>query len=349
VKAEASAHANFRDPVGLVLRMLRSGDRAAREALVREAAQLALTPLDVTLQPFESRRLRTAGTSIQPLILIVGSSRAGTTIVYQALARYLPVTYFTNLSSLFPRAPLTASRLFLSWAPAAQGRLHNYYGNTAGLAGPNDGFHIWNRWLGIDRYRAPEALSQDTIARMRQFLAAWTETFGRPLLNKNNRNADCVGLLGRALPEALFVVVRRNPVDVAQSLLLAREVVQGDKRRKWGVLSYDQESPSDPLGYVDSVCRQVIEVERRLRRDVQTLDAGRIIEVRYEAFCADPGENLERISRAVWGAPVDTSAASRELQLRTRSPAERRVTEAELERIVSYLAGAADPIGSMAS
>jgi hypothetical protein len=328
--------------------MLRSGDRAARGALAREVAHLALTPLDVALEPFEARRLRSAGSSMLPLILVVGSSRAGTTLVYQVLAQYLPVTYFSNLSSLFPRSPLTATRLFQRRIPAAGGRLHNYYGNTAGLAGPNDAFHIWNRWLGNDRYRAPEALPEEAVASMRRFFAAWTGTFGRPLLNKNNRNADCVGLLGRTLPEAFFVVVRRNPVDVAQSLLLAREAVQGDKRRKWGVRSYDQETPSDPLGYVESVCRQVLEVERTLQEDLRTLDAARVIEVRYEEFCADPARQLERISGAVWGTPVDTSAARRELQLRPRPPGERRVTEAELERIVRCLGVAPDRLASAA-
>ena len=267
-----------------------------------------------------------------PLVLIVGSSRAGTTLVYQVLARYLPVTYFTNLSALFPRSPLTASRLFLRGDARPRGPLRNYYGNTAGLAGPNDGFHIWNRWLGMDRYHAPDTLPEAAVAGMRQFFSAWTGTFGRALLNKNNRNADCVGLLGRALPEATFIVVRRNPADVAQSLLLARQVVQGDKRRKWGVRSYDQESPADPLGYVDSVCRQVTEVEHRLRRDVSTLPPGRVVEVGYEEFCADPAQALERISGRVWSAPVDTSAARRELHLKARS-AEGRVSPAELERI----------------
>jgi hypothetical protein len=312
--------------------MLRSGDRAAREALVREGAQLVLSPLDRCLELLEERRLRDAGTSIQPLVLIVGSSRAGTTLTYQALARYLPVTYFTNLSSLFPRAPLTASRLFHHRPPVAPGRLHNYFGNTAGLTGPNDGFHIWNRWLGTDRYRAPAALPEATVARMRQFFAAWSETFRRPLLNKNNRNADCVALLGRVLPEATFVVVRRNPVDVAQSLLLARETIQGDKRRKWGVRSYDQES-SDPLGYVDSVCRQVVEVERTLQREVETLTPSRVIDVRYEEFCADPGESIRRIATRVCDAPVDTGAVRRELRLTARPSGERRVSPEEMRRI----------------
>jgi hypothetical protein len=331
-------YANFSDPFGLMVRMVRSGDRAARAALVREAATVVLSPLDLCLEIAEARRIRSARSSILPLVLIVGSSRAGTTFVYQALARYLPVTYFTNLSALFPRAPLTASRLFQRGFPSARVSFHSYYGNTAGLAGPNDGFHVWNRWLGTDRYRAPQTLAEDAIAGMRQFFAAWTETFGRPLLNKNNRNADCVALLGRILPEAFFVVVRRDPVNVAQSLLIARQHIQGDKRRKWGVRSLDQEVATDPLGYVDSVCRQIVEIERKLGEDCRTLPAARFIDVQYEHFCENPADPIAEISSRIWGAPIDTTIVRRELDPTDRSTSQRRVTPEEFERIQSRLA-----------
>jgi hypothetical protein len=318
--------------------MLRSGDRAARAALVREVGTAVLSPLDRCLEIAEARRIRSAPSSILPLVLIVGAPRAGTTLVYQVLARYLPVTYFTNLSALFPRAPLTASWLFQRRSRTARASFHSYYGNTAGLAGPNDGFHVWNRWLGTDRYRAPERLEADVIAGMRQFFAAWTGTFGRPLLNKNNRNADCVALLGRILPEAFFVVVRRDPVYVAQSLLIARQHIQGDKRRKWGLRSLDQEVGTDPLAYVDSVCQQIVEIERKLGEECRTLPAARFIDVQYEHFCENPADLIEEISSRMWGAPIDTTIVRRELDPTLLSTNQRRVTLEEFERIRSCLA-----------
>jgi hypothetical protein len=338
VKATRRKHANFSDPIGLLLRMLRSGDPAARGALVREFSTVVLSPLDLSLQIIEARSIRSARSSMLPLVLIVGAPRAGTTLVYQVLARYLPVTYFTNLSALFPRAPLTASRLFLPATQTAPASVHSYYGNTAGLAGPNDGFHVWNRWLGTDRYRALQTLDDDAISAMRQFFAAWTQTFGRPLLNKNNRNTDCVALLGRVIPEAFFVVVRRDPVYVAQSLLIARQHVQGDKRRKWGLHSLDQGPATDRLGYVDSVCRQVVEIDRKLAEDRHRLPAERFIDVQYEHFCENPAELVAEISTRIWGATTDSTVVRRELNLGGRSSNQRRVTAEEFERIQICLA-----------
>jgi hypothetical protein len=302
-------------------------------ALAREAATALLFPLDLCLEIAEARRIRSAGFQMLPLVLIVGAPRSGTTLVYQVLAQYLPVTYFTNLSALFPRAPLTASRLFHPRLATAGGSFHNYYGNTSGLAGPNDGFHIWNRWLGSDRYRAPQALKADVAGDMRRFFSAWTKTFGRPLLNKNNRNADCVGLLGRTLPEAFFVVVRRDPLYVAQSLIIARQQIQGDKRRKWGLRSLDQEMATDPMAYVDGVCRQVVEIEHKLTADQRSLQADRFIEVQYEDFCENPGVAIANISSRVWGTAADAMACLSNLNLTIRSTNQPRVTQAEFERI----------------
>jgi hypothetical protein len=338
VTRPARGHANFSDPFGLIVRMLRSGDPAARAALLREASAAILSPLDRCLQIAEHRRLRSAQPSMLPLLLIVGAPRSGTTLVYQVLARHLPFTYFTNLSALFPRAPLTASRLLLRGPRTAPDSLHNYYGNTAGLTGPNDGFHIWNRWLGADRYQAPQSLPAEAVTAMRRFFAAWTAAFGRPLVNKNNRNTDCVGLLGQALPEAVFVVIHRDPVYVAQSLLLARQHVQGDKRRRWGLRSLDQEVPTDPLGHVDSVCRQVTAIADKLQADCRSLPAARFIDVHYEEFCADPDPTLETISSRVWGAS-GAVLTGRKIGPVGATTNRQRISPAEFERIQSCLRG----------
>src|SRR6185295_2617389 len=159
-------YANFRDPIGLLRRMIASHDPAARAALVRAAATVAMTPLDLALLPFEHRRIRAAKSSAFPIIFIVGSPRSGTTLAYQIFARFLPVTYFNNLADIFPRSPISASVLLNRWLRPAPDPFHSFYGNTAGLAEPNDAFHIWNRWLGTNRYEAPHTISDAARADM---------------------------------------------------------------------------------------------------------------------------------------------------------------------------------------
>lgn len=289
---------NFRDPLGLALRMFRSENPTARWLLVREVSNVLLGPLDVILSRFERRRLRQAQDLEAPVVLIVGGPRSGTTIVYQVLARYLPVTYVSNWVAAFKRSPITAGSLVRRWTQGLRTQRPNYFGSVAGFDGPNDAFPIWNRWFGESRSE-PSPLTESAAADMRRFMAAWQATFGLPLLNKNNRNAMCIDALAAALPQAYFVVVHRQPYYVAQSLLLSRKEVQGDSNRGWGILSRDSD-PAQAMDDVMAVCEQVKAFERRLQEQIEHLDASRFVEIGYEQFCADPAAAIQAIYQLVW-------------------------------------------------
>lgn len=305
---------NFQNPVGLLVRMLLSGKRAAYAALFHEALRIAARPLDAFLAGREARRIADAKPSEQPVVLIVGAPRSGTTLVYQTLARYLDVSYVTNLMSMFPRAPISGSRLF-RWLPARRSSdFQNFYGQTAGLDGPNDGFSIWNKWLGNDRYVPCTDLSDAEKAQMRQFFAEWSGSFGKPFLNKNNRNTGCLDLLSRVLPQSYFIVVRRNPLLVAQSLITAREQVQGDKSVGWGLHSHSSDVSADPLQYVDDVCDQILEIERQLDDQIKDIPKDRLVEITYEGFCEDPTSAIRWIGQQIPGVQVKMEQMTNELR-----------------------------------
>lgn len=328
---------NFRDPWGLLVRMVRSNDPAARAALSRIALAAVATPLDRTLQPLEERLIANSSRSNSTLILIVGAPRSGTTLIYQVLASHLPVAYFTNLSSLFPRSPITASRLFKRVFDTPRFDLHSYYGTTVGLDGPNDAFHVWNRWLGEDRYSTPTTLSETCKAEMRAFFDACFAEFHRPMLNKNNRNTDCIPLLADVFPNAYFVEIRRDPVFTAQSLLLAREQIQGSRFIGWGLASRDSEPHPGATQYIDDVCHQVHTIERKLDHAKRLVGPHRFIEVDYASFCADPALTVERVYKRVWGKPCDLAALRRSLKP-LRAADRVRIGPADFRRIEACIA-----------
>ncbi|MDQ1521339.1 MAG: hypothetical protein QOI55_2412, partial [Actinomycetota bacterium] len=279
-----ATNGSFRDPVGLVRRMMAAREPAARSALVRAALEVAAKPLDGALQRRERRLVAEAPHSDQPLLFIVGPPRSGSTIVYQTIVRRLPVSYATNLSSLFPRAPISAQEL-LGRRKTACRDVRSYFGQTRGLLDANDAFHLWDRWLGSERYRAPARIPEASVRDMRRFFDVWRSRFPAPFVNKNNRNTDCLRQLADALPEARFVVVRRDPLATLQSLLIARRVVQGDVRIGWGLRSRDAEGDG-PFAAAEAVCDQLAEIEQRLRADCSRVAPSRLVEVSYEQFCA---------------------------------------------------------------
>ncbi|MBC7967356.1 MAG: sulfotransferase [Fuerstia sp.] len=305
---------NFKNPVGLLFRMLMSGQRAAYSTLVHEAMRLVSRPWNSLLTSRERRLAQTAVSEVAPVILVVGAPRSGTTLVYQTLARYMDVTYFSNLTSLFPNAPLAGTKMF-RWLPRRQSAdFRNFYGQTAGLGGPNDGFSVWNQWLGHDRYVPRTDLTIDEQRAMGRFFRVWCAVFGKPFLNKNNRNAGCLNLLSQAIPQASFVVVRRNPLLVAQSLIHAREQVQGDKSVGWGLHSHSSDMSADPLAYVDDVCDQVLQIEAELDEQLKQLPQNRIVEFTYEGFCEAPDSTLRWIASRISGVRLKEDLIQRELR-----------------------------------
>jgi len=271
--------------------MLASGDPAARSALGREALRYLLLPLDWVLGRWEQRRLQRSAGGPPLIVLIVGSPRSGSTLLYQVLAGHLPVSYPSNLTALFERAPITATARMSQLARRRSG-YRSYYGNSRSLGSPNDAFSIWNRWLGEDRYMTADRISAGSADAMRAFFVAWGAAFSQPFLNKNNRNTAAVRLLARELPTARFIVTRRDPLFVAQSLAEAREAVQGDRSVGWGLASEESNHDDDLVDIADQVSR----IEALIEGQLAEVDPARVLEVRYADLCADPGGVVRRVA-----------------------------------------------------
>ena len=327
-----SALSQFRDPWGLMWRMLRSGDSAAYWALFQQAAGLLLIPLDLLGVPFDRRLARSARSADLPLIILIGPPRSGSTLVYQVLSRHLDVTYFTNLSALFPRSPLLYSYLTaaLRWIPKE--RYRSFYGNTGGLSAPSDGFHIWNRWLGTNRYEVPNGISVAESNEMQEYLSAWALHAGKPLLNKNNRNSACVPLLSSGLTNSYFVEVSRDPLYVAQSLLIARKVVQGSEETGWGLSSQNVSDGASREAVVDEVCNQVQRILEVLKTARDSIPEDRILRVSYEDLCARPSDVVRQVSQAIPGVAVRSESRLDDLEP-MRVSNRRRVSRREFEQI----------------
>ena len=336
MKSPLAPSANFKNPFGLLLRMLTSGKRAAYSALIHEGLRIVTKPLDSLLQRKEKRLLGNSLPADLPVLLVVGAPRSGTTLVYQTLARYLDTSYFSNLTSFFPKSAISGTRMFNWLAGRHAADFENFYGQTAGLGGPNDGFAIWNQWLGNDRYVPRTDLNAEEMSHMRRFFDAWSNTFGKPFLNKNNRNTSCLDQLARALPNARFIVVRRNPILVAQSLITARQQVQGDKSIGWGLMAQDKSSDADPLSYVDDVCDQILQIEAELDQQISHIPADRIVEVTYEGFCEAPESALREIAAKIPGVGLSEQLMLTELKPFKASTSV-TLTEEEQGRLMSRL------------
>ena len=282
-----------------MFRMIASRDRAAWFTLYLMGLGLLLTPIDMLLARFERRQYQRAAAPQKPIIFVCGAPRTGTTLVSQVLIKDLPVSYFSNLTSLFPRSPIVANRLF--------GRLigrkiayHSYYSKTNHLSGPNDAFYIWNRWMAEDETGMQCVLIESEIDEMVRFFGAYEEAFQRPVLGKNNSLNTRANAVARALPTAIFICMTRDPAYVAQSLLQARLEIQGDISASLWVDNPDK-SHVESGNYVQAVCDQVLYHERKIAEQQRLIGADRYWIVPYEEFCREPARLVMRLYEEVWG------------------------------------------------
>jgi hypothetical protein len=314
---------HFRQPWRLAGRLLKTRDPAAIYAMSLAAAGVAVSPLDFCLSLLEPRGNDEAEPATGPLLFVCGGPRVGTTLVCQTLVRHLPVSHFTNLTSLFPAAPLTATRLFARFLSEPVSEYRSFYGRTTRLSGLNDALYLWDRWLGADRLDASPTLESSAADEMRRFFAAWRELTGRPLAAKCNRLNAAAHLVAETLPEATFICVEREPAWHAQSLLQARKMINGAVDSPYGLTSPVAADGDDPIaGVVEQVqfhAKLAAAQEERIGRD-------RFWRVSYEDFCREPATLVKRAAEVLW-KDQDRPAIDREIQ--PHRAANRRTLDAE--------------------
>jgi hypothetical protein len=303
--------AGFNDPVGLARRLLKNPDPAARFALRAAALAPLAMPVDLLLAPLERRRYRQAPAPKLPIVLVCGSARSGTSLAAQLLIRNLPVAYFDNLTSVFPRSPLTARRLLGQRRQGSLVTYRSYYGRTAGWGAPSDALNLWDRWLGRDRSRVPQQLEAEARAEMAAFFGAFERESGLPVVAKNNALNACAHLVAEALPTARFICLQRSRESLALSLYRARLEIHGAATVPYGLTTRDARRPEDA---VEDVCCQVLYHERLAREQQERLGAGRFMVVHYEDICRAPRDFVETVGRVFLGMTPDFAATDPSLQ-----------------------------------
>lgn len=291
----------FHDPFGLLNRLIRSKDRAAWFAVETSLLGLLLTPLDLMLQVRENALYRRAAPPGYPMIFVCGAPRTGTTLVTQVLLNHLPVQYLNNLTSVFPRSPITANQLFRRLAKRRPVSYSSFYGKSDHFSGPNDALYIWDRWLGNDRERIRESLTAAEKSNMTRFFGAFQTAYPGPLLNKNNNLNVQADVVADVFNNAYFICMTRDPLYLAQSLYLARLEIHGDTGVAYGIHDPNRESTQD---IIEDVCRQVLFHHRKIHEQQSRLGAERFWIVPYEQFCNQPEALVTRAAEKILGVSI---------------------------------------------
>lgn len=284
-----------KNPLKLAFSLLFEKNPSARSALFMAGLGVAAVPFDWLLSFKERRSLRQVSAPTKPVVIVCGPPRSGTTLVAQYLINSLDVAYINNLTSVFPRSPVTVNRWWGKNSIRTGGSYRAFYGKSRGFSGANDGLYIWDRWLGSDRSAIPDSLMEKSEQDLPAFFSAMQSVYDRPLVTKINRLNVAAHLVSAVLPQAFFVFVERDPVWLAQSLIIARERIGGDPD-----VAYGTQHPSAIRGDVVADVARQVEFHRAESVAVMAkLPPDRFLRLRYEDFCRSPADLLEKIKNAL--------------------------------------------------
>ncbi|MDY7035596.1 MAG: sulfotransferase [Thermodesulfobacteriota bacterium] len=222
-------------------------------------------------------------------IFIVGPPRSGSTLLYQVIVRYFKICYFSNFMMRFPQSPASVAK-FLALIDGCNppNSFDSWYGETVGWRSPNQGFDIWCRWFPRNHtYVGSGFLSKEAINEIRSTIAIVQKSFKAPFLNKWQGNSARMLAIAEALPEALFIRIKRNLVFVAQSILQGKREWFEDDRHWFSTRPSNYEELKHKAA-LEQVCEQVISIEEDMDRDSSILGSDKIMTVYYEKLCKSP-------------------------------------------------------------
>lgn len=213
---------------------------------------------------------------LPPVLVIVSPPRSGGTIIYQSITKAINCSYFSNLHWLFPR---TGSRIFnfLNKSFNDSRSFNNYYGYTAGLFDVSEGNGVFDNILHEDNSNVEiRRLFLRLIKRMRRKSDV-------PVILKNVRNYHSVKRLAKAVPEVVFLRVKRDLNQVIQSEIRGYHELGTfhpvpEQLKK---INYDL----DPVSFA---VKQILAISSDLDDQGREIGESNWIEVSYEEMCDRP-------------------------------------------------------------
>lgn len=268
--------------------------------LLSPQSDASAADLNNLLAPLEDQITADLEAPELPVVFIIGAPRSGTTLTYQLLVARGGFAYISNFLARFWQVPSIG--IHLENAVGLREKTYHTdftseYGRTRGWLEPHEFGYFWDRWFDqgqtshkLDR----KQLSRVDIKRLRRVVASIENGYGAPVVFANNTWCTFqIEYLARVFPTSLFVVCEREPLYIAQSILIGRRRLQ-DSQTWWSVRPLGHEAVQDQPWW-KQIGWQVSETIREMHAGLERVAEGRQVKVQYEELCQDPVAKLENI------------------------------------------------------
>jgi hypothetical protein len=242
-------------------------------------------------------------------VFILGAPRTGSTILYQMITNYLDVLYIDNLINL------TRNNLYFGfWLSNKifKNKPHNSYkseyGNTTseGLHAPSEAGPFWYRWISPNKiYLESGEIPDKKINEIRNNIFSVINRYNKILIIKNNFTSQRLKLIKEIAPEAKFIFIKRNPLFAAQSIILTRQKVYGERNRWWSIKPKNYEELKD-LTFIEQVVKQIYYIEKQIVTDIKLFRQQNLLTVNYDEIL-NRDLLLKKIQNFIGATPIRKS------------------------------------------
>lgn len=236
-----------------------------------------------------------------PPIFIIGPPRSGTTLLYQLMVHCFHLTYISTIPNLFFTFPVLTSKITKPILKPYQSDFKSYYGWTVGLNSPQQG-RIWKRWFPIStdisrkngQYVDSGYLTSRQKREIKKTVAGMEKVYKEPFINKNLGHSMRISALVDIFPNALFLQIKRDPTQVALSILKSRKRNLNDISQWWSVIPREINQLKNK-SYLEQIAGQVYYVEKNIDEQARTVGMDKFYTVTYKGLCEDPRAELNGI------------------------------------------------------
>ncbi len=233
-----------------------------------------------------------------PPIFIIGSPRSGSTLLFQVLTDAFDLAYLSNFHCTLFGAPAIAERLLKYLGKRkTQSNYKSLYGTTSGWLQPSECGQWWYRFFRQKPAHVTlNDIDQKKILNFRKSLIALTNAAEKPVILKNLYASIRLEPISNYIPEALFIVIKRDEFFNAVSILAGRKKYLGRYDLWWSVPPPDIEELKQKLP-CEQVIGQIRGIYREINRAITSgfVDLNRVFHIEYEELCRDTHSLLKQI------------------------------------------------------
>ena len=251
----------------------------------------------------EEELIQKAIPSTYPLIIICYPPRSGSTLLAQLMAGSKLFNYVTNFIARFWDAPYFAGLIEKELSLRSMkfpNKFSSYFGVTNCANEPHEFGFFWNKWL---LYRLPflkgshridyNNLFEQNLDSFKKEIYSLISLYEQPFFIKNGYTGLNPAFFYKVFKNVRFIVVKRNPVYIAQSIYNSRIKLYGNEKYFWSTRpSSYKEICKLPVSF--QIAYQIKGIYDDIYYDIKKINAN-FIEIFYEDLCKNHEEELQKI------------------------------------------------------